>query len=239
MSVKNHIPNAITSMNLLCGLVGVVFAFKGRPEIAFMLMLAAAVFDFLDGLAARLLHAYSPMGKELDSLSDLVSFGVLPSVMLYNMMKVCSFSETVWCYFPLIIGLFSGLRLAAFNVDERQARSFIGLPTPAAAILVGALCRFVAFEPDSFLCGWIAGPVFGPVLSVIVAALLVSGIPMFSMKFSKDDSRVLRNKRLAFAVNCALCLLIVILTGLDWSLALMLAFTVYILMNVAFAIFKI
>jgi len=239
ISIRKYVPNIITSMNLLCGLVGVVFAFKGRPEIAFPLMLAASVFDFCDGLAARVLHAYSPMGKELDSLSDLVSFGVLPSVMLYNMMKACSFSETVWCYIPLLIGLFSGLRLAKFNVDERQTKSFIGLPTPAAAILVGSLCYFVAFEPDSFLCAWIAGPVFGPVLTLVVCALLVSELPMFSMKFSKDDTVTLRNKRLAFAVNCAICVLIVLLVGLNWSLALMLAFTVYILMNVAFAIFKV
>ena len=83
MKVRGNIPNAITSLNLLCGVVGVVFALSGRPDIAFYLMLAAAVCDFCDGFAARLLHAYSPVGKELDSLADMVSFGVLPSVMLH------------------------------------------------------------------------------------------------------------------------------------------------------------
>ena len=87
MSLKKYIPNTITSMNALSGCVGVVFALQGRPDIAFLFMLAAAVFDFCDGLAARLLQAYSPMGKELDSLSDMVSFGVLPSMMMVGTMQ--------------------------------------------------------------------------------------------------------------------------------------------------------
>ena len=84
MSIKKYIPNAITSMNLVCGIIGVIFAFKARFDLAFYMMIAAAVFDFMDGLAARALGAYSDMGKELDSLCDMVSFGVLPSVMLYE-----------------------------------------------------------------------------------------------------------------------------------------------------------
>lgn len=226
-------------MNLLCGVVGLVFAFRGRPDIAFPLMLLGSVFDFCDGLAARALGAYSDMGKELDSLADLVTFGVLPSVMLYNLMKSCTFGDSIFCWVPLIIAVFSGLRLAKFNVDPRQHKSFLGLPTPACAVICGSLCYFIAEDPASFLCGWAAGNVFVPVLSVVLSFLLVSEIPMFSMKFSKDDDKTVKGKRLSFFVNILICVIIVVLTGLNWSAILLLAFTVYVLMNVAFAIFRI
>ena len=141
----------ITSLGLACGVVGVVFALEGRIWLAFPLMLAASVFDFCDGLAARALDAYSDLGKELDSLSDMVSFGVLPAVMLYNLMKTCTFSSSAWCLVPLLLAVFSGLRLAKFNVDPRQHRSFVGLPTPVAALLCGSLCslraRLAARDP--------------------------------------------------------------------------------------------
>ena len=168
MKLVKYIPDAVTSMNLVCGVIGVIFAFKGRFEYAFPLMLAAAVFDFLDGFAARALHAYSDLGRELDSLCDLVSFGVLPSVMLYKLMCVCSFSEGWLCWTPLLISVFSALRLAKFNVDERQSENFLGLPTPACAILCGALCYFVAFSPAGFLATWCTSPFFIPVLTVVL-----------------------------------------------------------------------
>lgn len=237
--IKKYIPDFITSMNLLCGVVGVVFAFRGRFDYAFYAMLAGAVFDFCDGLAARALDAYSDLGKELDSLADVVTFGVLPSVMFINLMKACSFSETFWCWVPVCIAVFSGIRLAKFNVDERQHDSFLGLPTPACAIICGSLCYFTAFEPDGFLCSLVAGPVFIPMISVVLSALLVCELPMFSMKFSGKDTAILKRKRLAFAVNCLFCVAIVLIVGLNWSLAVLLAFVVYILMNVAFALFKV
>lgn len=238
MSLKKHIPNTITSMNLLCGTLGVIAAFKGRFDAAFILMLAAAVFDFCDGLAARALGAYSEMGKELDSLADMVSFGVLPAAMLYNLMKVCTFSDSIWCLVPVVITVFSGLRLAKFNVDERQHMSFIGLATPACAMICGSLCYFVAHDQNNFLAAWCAADVFIPVLSVVLAALLVCEIPMFSMKFSKDGDKITANKRIAFLVNVAIIVLIVAVLGLNWSLVVLLSFIVYILMNIVFAIFK-
>ena len=120
MSLKKYIPNTITALNLACGVLGVVFALDGRIELAFALMLAAALFDFCDGLAARVLGAYSDMGKELDSLADVVSFGVLPAVMMHRTMVLCTWSHGWICYLPLIFAVFAGLRLARFNVDERQ-----------------------------------------------------------------------------------------------------------------------
>lgn len=239
MCIKKYIPDFITSLNLLCGVLGVIFSFKGLPQIAFPLMLLAAVFDFCDGLAARALDAYSDLGKELDSLADCVSFGVLPAVMLYNMMVECTFGETLWCFFPVLIAVASGVRLAKFNVDERQHSSFLGLPTPACAMICGSLAYYVAVEPASFLCGLASGNVFVPVLSVALSVLLVCELPMFSIKFKKDDPAVLRRKRLFFAVNCVLCAALVIIIGANWSLAVLFAFTVYILMNLVFAVLKI
>ena len=226
-------------MNLACGIIGVVFAFKGRVDIAFILMLAASLADFLDGFAARLIGAYSDMGKELDSLSDLVSFGVLPSVMLYNVSKACMFGESWICWTPLLITVASGLRLAKFNVDSRQTDSFLGLPTPAAALLVGSLCHFVASDPSTFLATWCAGPVFVPVLSIVLSALLLSEIPVFSLKFHKDDAQVLKNKRMAFAFLVLAAILVVVLCGLKWSLIVLLSLAGYILKNLVYAILKI
>lgn len=237
--IRKYIPDAITSLNLLSGAVAIVFAFKGRIDIAFPLMLLSAVFDFCDGLAARALGAYSDLGKELDSLADLVSFGVLPSVMLYNIMLTCTFGESIWCWTPLIIAVFSGIRLAKFNVDKRQLSSFLGLPTPACAMICGSLCYFVAFDPASFLCGWMSGTVFVPVLSVILSALLVCELPMFSMKFHKDDPSDLKMKRIFFAASALVCAATVAICGLNWSLAVLLTFVVYVLMNVVLAVFRV
>lgn len=238
MKLVKYIPDTVTSMNIICGVIGVIFAFKGNLEIAFILMLAAAVFDFCDGFAARALNAYSDLGRELDSLCDLVSFGVLPSVMLYKLMCICSFSESWYCWIPLVITVFSALRLAKFNVDERQHENFLGLPTPACAILCGALCDFVAHSPAGFLADWCAGPVFIPVLSVVLSALLVCEIPMFSMKikFGKGLD-VMAQKRLLFCALVLAVALVAILLHLHWSFVPLVSFVLYILKNIVYKVF--
>ncbi|MBO4566507.1 MAG: CDP-diacylglycerol--serine O-phosphatidyltransferase [Bacteroidales bacterium] len=237
--MKKYIPDCITSMNLACGIIGVVFAFKGRPDIAFILMLAAAVADFLDGLAARALGAYSDLGKELDSLSDLVSFGVLPSVMLYNLSRTCMFGENWICWIPLAIALASGIRLAKFNVDTRQTNSFLGLPTPACAMLAGSLCYYVAADPACFLAEWCAGPVFIPVLSVCLCVLLISEIPMFSLKFHHDDSPAVKGKRMALAFLVLAAILVCVICRLNWSVIILLSLSLYVVKNLVYAILKI
>ena len=237
--MKKYIPDCITSMNLACGIIGVVFAFKGRLDIAFLLMLAASVADFCDGLAARALDAYSDLGKELDSLSDLVSFGVLPSVMLYNLSRTCMFGESWVCWVPLVITLASGIRLAKFNVDTRQTNSFLGLPTPSCALLAGSLCYYVAYDPACFLAEWCAGPVFIPVLSVCLSVLLLSEIPMFSLKFHSDDPQVLKNKRIAFAFLVLAAILVCVICRLNWSVIVLLTLTLYAVKNLLYAILKI
>ncbi len=227
MSVKKYIPNTITSMNAFAGSVGVVFALQGRPDLAFILMLFAAVFDFCDGLAARLLQAYSPMGKELDSLSDMVSFGVLPSMMLIGTMQakgVDSWTEII----PLFLAVMSALRLAKFNVDERQHLDFIGVATPTAAIICGSLCYF-SMKSDA-LDFLVATPWFLPALAVVLGLLLVSEIPMFGMKVAKGN-KLMVPKRIVFFCAAALICVFVAVAGFNWSLAPFLIFTFYLIEN--------
>lgn len=234
MTIRKHIPNTITCLNLLCGVTGIVVACSGKFELAFFLMLGAALCDFLDGFMARLLDAYSERGKELDSLADVVSFGVLPSVMLCLLMKAYNFGiPELLCYLPLLIAAFSALRLSKFNLDERQHKSFLGLPTPACAMLCGSLVFYTVNSPSSFLSVWALGPVFVPVLTVLLCALLVCEIPMFSMKIGRNDG-IENRKRIAFGINVLIIVAIVLIMGIHWSMIILLSFVVYVLMNLVF-----
>lgn len=237
MSIRKHIPDTITSMNLLCGVMGVIFTLKGRPDIGFLLMIGGAVFDFFDGLAARLLKASSGIGKELDSLADIVSFGVLPSVMLFGL---GGSSVTVLKYIPLVLAVFSALRLAKFNLDERQHEGFIGLPTPAAAMICGSLAYYVNNVPGSCLASWCNGPVFVPVLAIVLCALLVCELPMFSMKFGGGNKagRTDNIKRLIFIAVAIISVIAVAVTGTNWSVAVFAAFIGYIVINLVFALIR-
>lgn len=233
-------------MNLLSGSIGVILCLGGNVRTAFLLMLAAAVFDFFDGLAARMLGAYSDIGKELDSLADMVSFGVLPSVMLHETMVLCG--TAVWISFlPLVLAVFSALRLAKFNIDERQHDSFIGLATPAAAIICGSLAYYVAsvastpaLAPEisarsgNCLTDLCSSAWFLPALAFALAMLLVSEIPMFAMKFGKgkqaDKATVII--RFIFLGIVALSAILVLALRLNWSLIPLISFVGYILLNV-------
>lgn len=180
------IPNFITLANLLCGCCSIVASLVwGDLTLAFVLILAAAVCDFLDGATARLLKAYSEIGVQLDSLADMVSFGVAPSVAMYALasqsVSVLALSEgvvAVLCFVPFIMAAFSALRLAKFNVDDTQHEEFCGLPTPANAILCSSLAMLAVRDGVTVAVEWIA------LVSVILAVLLVSPVRMFSFKFS-------------------------------------------------------
>lgn len=233
MSIKKHIPNTITSMNLLCGVLGVIASSYGRPDTAFLLMLAAAGFDFCDGLSARLLGAYSDTGKELDSLSDVVSFGVLPSILLRNTMLSLGCSG-IWTWIPLVLVVFSALRLAKFNVDPRQHESFIGLATPPSAMICGSLCSFIYSSTDSAVAVFCAHCWVLPALALALSALLVCEIPMFAMKFGKGTSKAeaaIVRKRVIFLAAAAAGLILVVALGMNWTLSVVIAFAVYILIN--------
>ena len=173
--MKKHIPNFITCLNLFSGCVAVYLAFNGNYAGAFVAVLVSAVFDFLDGFAARLLKAYSPMGKELDSLADMISFGLAPGAIVFALLTETGISD--WLPFiAFLIPVFSGLRLAKFNIDTRQTSSFIGLPVPANAIFWGGLI----YSFSSFLLFniWIVFFLIG-----LFCYFLISEIPMFSLKF--------------------------------------------------------
>ena len=173
--IKKHIPNFITTLNIFSGCVAVYLAFKGNSQGAFIAILIAAIFDFFDGFAARLLKAYSPMGKELDSLADMISFGLAPGAIVFSLLSTAQLNE--WLPFlAFLIPIFSGLRLAKFNIDDRQTSSFIGLPVPANAIFwAGIIYSFSPFLVDNI---WILLILVG-----LFCYFLISEIPMFSLKF--------------------------------------------------------
>ena len=235
MGITRHIPNTITSMNLLCGALGVIFTFQGALDIAFYLMLAAAVCDFLDGFAARMLKAYSAMGKELDSLADLISFGLLPSLMLYRRLIEGGMTG-IWTYIPLLICVFSALRLAKFNVDDRQSENFLGLPTPACAMWCGSLI-YAADHGVMSMAGLLHDKNIILIASVILALLLVSEIPMFSLKFKKGSEY--NRIRICFLAIVAVFAIATLVLRINWSYIILISFTAYILMNILTTLFSV
>ena len=235
MNIVKHIPNSITSMNLLCGVMGVISVFNGDLEAAFYLMLAGAACDFCDGLAARLLKAYSPMGKELDSLADLITFGLLPSIMLYKCMDIYHPGEW-YCYIPLVIVAFSALRLAKFNIDERQSENFIGLATPACAMICGSFTLVAHLDINNIAGAMTESTWMIPAASVILSLLLVSEIPMFSMKFKKGASADLKWMRISFIAVSVAALAVTLILGQHFSHAVLFIFLTYIVMNILHSI---
>ncbi|MDE6271320.1 MAG: CDP-diacylglycerol--serine O-phosphatidyltransferase [Muribaculaceae bacterium] len=217
--IINCIPNTITLLNLLSGCMAIIFAFRHGEQLgcltglqwAYVMIGAAAVFDFCDGAAARALRAYSALGKELDSLSDLVSFGVAPGMLVLNVML--EHSAAAWpCYAALFIPAMGALRLAKFNIDTRQSTVFRGLPIPANAIFwIG-------------LCGWVEaycypGTAVMLVLIVLVSLAMVSDIRMFSLKFKNFAWR--ENFRRYVIVVAAVAFVVFYgISGLAWTIVL-------------------
>ena len=234
MKLFKHIPNTITSTNLLCGALGVIFTFQGALDIAFYLMLAAAVCDFFDGLSARLLNAYSAVGKELDSLADNISFGLLPAMMLHRRLVEGGVTGFV-AYIPLIICVFAAIRLAKFNVDERQSENFLGLATPACALWCGSLVYAADHGVMSFAM-MLHDTQLIPVASVVLALLMVSEIPMFSLKFKKESAY--NRVRIYFIAMVAALAIATLILKINWSYIVFLSLTCYILFNLLLALFS-
>jgi CDP-diacylglycerol---serine O-phosphatidyltransferase len=192
--LKKHIPNFITTLNLFSGCVGIIVALQYRIDYAAYFIALAAFFDFLDGMAARILHVKSEIGKELDSLADVVSFGVLPGILVYQLMSASPNSPvggsyiSIFSLVALIIPILSAVRLAKFNLDTRQTTSFIGLPVPANALFLGSLplIKMQADYNESF--AWLTAITDNyyilAVIAIGMSLLLVSKIPLFSLKFS-------------------------------------------------------
>jgi CDP-diacylglycerol--serine O-phosphatidyltransferase len=177
--IKKHIPNAITCANLFSGCIGIVYAFKGNLEIAAYFVLLSGIFDFFDGFAARLLHVKSNIGKELDSLADMVSFGFLPGVVMFQLLSQSDCNSEYLPYLGFIITVFSALRLAKFNIDTRQTEDFIGLNTPMNTLFIVSL-PFIQQDYPAI----IHSSALLIALTIVLSGLLVSEIRIFSLKFS-------------------------------------------------------
>lgn len=183
--MTRHIPNTLTCLNLFSGCIACVMAFEAKYELALAFIFLSSVFDFLDGLVARLLDAYSAIGKDLDSLADTVSFGVAPSFIVFSLFKEMHYPgamggiASLFPYLAFLISVFSALRLAKFNNDTRQTNSFIGLPVPANALFWASLVT----GAHDFLVSDSVHPLYLLLPVCLFSWLLVSEIPMFSFKF--------------------------------------------------------
>lgn len=220
--MKKHIPNIITCCNLLSGALAVMLAAEGLFHCAFGMILVGALFDFFDGLSARALKVKNPIGKEIDSLADCITFGLAPSVMLMQAIRLSTensnYSWGWWSAVALVMAAFSALRLAKFNIDERQTGSFLGLATPANAIFWASL---IATFPDmASWAQWLPWAMIA--VAAVSCALLVCEWPLFSLKFKSLGWK--ENKlRYIFLIGCVLlialcCILEVLLNNYHYGL---------------------
>jgi len=231
MSIKKHIPNAITCCNLLSGCVSILFTCNDHLLWASAMIFAAAIFDFFDGFAARALDAKSPIGAELDSLSDVVSFGVAPSFIVAWLLSKTGIGW--WLHdvniFPMlafILAAFAAVRLAKFNIDTRQSTSFIGLPVPAVGLFIASL-PFMLFRigNDTVLYQIVMNPYFLLAMVAVFSWLMISEVPFFSFKIKtlRFSDNILRYFVVIFAVIAVIIIKLV---------ALPFVFLFYILLSV-------
>ena len=197
--MTKHIPNTITCLNLLSGCLAVVFAFAGNYPAVVACIAVSAIFDFCDGLAARLLHAYSPMGKELDSLADLISFGLAPALMSYNILLEVLPPIYSWvAYATMLIPVFAALRLAKFNIDDTQTTTFRGLPVPANALWWIGACELLVNHNNTATIVCFVASIF------VFSFLMVCNLPMFSLKFKGLGWRGNEVRYIMIAISIAL-----------------------------------
>jgi CDP-diacylglycerol---serine O-phosphatidyltransferase len=229
--MKRHIPNALTCANLLCGCVGIVEVFHNNMLLSCALIGLAAVFDFLDGFAARLLKVSSPIGKELDSLADVTTFGVLPAIIIYQLlMQSVPNLEDIWIpNLAFLIAVCSALRLAKFNVDPRQSDSFIGVPTPANGMLVASLPFIIRFYPgyEPLIVNTTTLLIF----TVVMSFLMVSELPLFALKFKSFGWK---GNEVRYSFLLASLVLLVLLG----FLAVPLVIGLYVLLSAGLAVMK-
>ena len=207
-SIKRAIPNLLTAGNLVGGILAIIFALTGKIELAPYCIFISAIFDFLDGFAARLLKVQNELGKQLDSLADMVTFGVAPGIIMLIILRESFINYHVYDnlyedtpalahyiveygpYFALVIPIFALFRLAKFNLDTRQSSSFIGLPTPAMTVFFAVL-PILALDFETYTKAWkiwtieyvFLNPTVLIALIVIMSVLMVSEIPLFALKF--------------------------------------------------------
>ena len=231
MSIVKHIPNTITCCNLLSGCVSILLLCQNHVLGASAMIFVAAIFDFFDGFAARLLNAKSPIGGELDSLSDVVSFGVAPSFVIAMLLSKTGISwmvadVNVFPMLAFILAAFAAVRLAKFNIDTRQSSSFIGLPVPAVGLFIASLPLMLAhISTDSVLYNLVVNPYFLLAAVAIFSWLMISEVPFFSFKIKnlKFKENILRYFVVIFAIVAVIILKLV---------ALPFVFLFYILLSV-------
>ncbi len=244
-SIVSQIPNIITLLNLSSGVVAIVFALEGRLVTSAIIILFAAGLDFLDGMAARVLKAYSDIGKELDSLADVVSFGVAPAMIYLGLMHQTMEYGTsllpapgapviIWWFLSatLLIPAASAYRLAKFNIDTRQSGSFLGLPTPANAILWAGLAFISQLSANQGLVSKLLSPINLLALAILTSLLMVSELPMFSLKLS--NFRIANN--LYRYLLLLIAILLIVLTGIHAPALIVIS---YILLSMMLYLLKI
>ncbi len=236
--IKRSIPNTITSLNILSGCLSIVLAFEGNLVLSSFFIILSAVFDFFDGMTARWLNAYTQIGKELDSLADILSFGLAPSVIIYQLLKLTlrtegllfnmeypQYFEIVILMSSFIIAVFSALRLAKFNLDKRQTESFIGLPVPANALFIASLPLILFKSEYPFFQDLILNIYFLLLVVFVGSYLLIAELPMFSLKFKNLDPK---KNTIRFVFLGIALLLIIVLKYIAFPLIIMF----YILLSV-------
>ncbi|MDB0603475.1 CDP-alcohol phosphatidyltransferase family protein [Tenacibaculum maritimum] len=201
MNIKKHLPNLLTLGNLLCGTIAAIFAVKGDFEATALLVVTGILFDFLDGFVARLLKVQGELGKQLDSLADMVTSGVVPGIVMLQLIVISIDKDAVGYfgvdidgatgsnvpYIGLLLTLAACYRLANFNIDTRQSDSFIGVPTPAMTLFIISLPLILSFSENSFFTDLISNPYFLIGITVLLSYLMNAELPLFSLKF-KDFS---------------------------------------------------
>ncbi|MDO4160389.1 MAG: CDP-diacylglycerol--serine O-phosphatidyltransferase [Prevotellaceae bacterium] len=230
--MTKNIPNTITCCNLISGCIATAYAFGGQPDMALLFIVIGAIFDFFDGMSARLLNVSSPIGKELDSLADDVTFGVAPATIVFYQLGIMDYPEwleplrNMLPFFAFIMAAFSALRLAKFNLDERQTTSFIGMPTPANALFWGSLVVGAGdFLESSPLM------VFAVMALVLLSSyIMVSEIPMFALKFKQWGWKGNEIKYI-FIITCVPLLLIFGITSFAIIIAWYVILSIYVDIN--------
>jgi len=219
MKIKQHIPNILTLGNLFCGTLATIFAIQQDFVTTAWLVAIGILFDFFDGFVARILKVQGELGKQLDSLADMVTSGVVPGIVMLQLLKnafdggvVGDFGNNqeveVMSYFPylgLLLTLFAGYRLAKFNIDERQTDKFIGLPTPAMSLFIISLPLIARFSDFSFFSNLVYNKIFLLVVTVVLSILMISELSLFSLKF-KDFSFKNNTLKYLFLIACIILL---------------------------------
>ena len=221
--MSKYIPNLLTISNLICGCIALYFTFKGELVFTAYLISLAAIFDFMDGAAARLLNVSNPLGKELDSMADMVSFGLVPGSVVFHLLEETPLSQ--YSFMALVIPIFSAYRLAKFNVDENQNENFIGLPTPANCLVFISIPLITTFNSESTIAYLFEIPEILLIITILMSLALVSRINMFSLKFK--NLKFQDNKFRFFLITMS----IILLTWLEFS-AIPIIILLYIMMSI-------